>query len=444
VNSVGPAAETGLRRGVGLTGVVMFGAGTAIGVSIFSVLQPAAEIAGSGLLVAVAIAALPMLFFAAVYAWLASAMPISGASYEWPRRFLSPFAGFAIAWLRILSNVGALVVLARVLANYLGMAIAVPAMPLIACALTGVFILNYIGVHVAARLQTALMLLLIAVLALFVALGLPRAEAAMIGAPLSAGTAAILAGVPLMISLFLGIESAVEIGEEVRDPRRNIPLGILLAILLTAVIYAAVAATALGLIGPEALARSDAPLLDAARVPLGVWATPVIVGAATLAILKTMNATALIFSRSLFAMARAGVFPSALAAIHPRFGTPHRAIILCYVLAMCGLLMPPSLVFLLLAVNIPTMLKYGACSLCAVRVAARPDLLDAPPALHFPPRLMMAVGWLGVVAAVAIIAAGLEADHRPYLLVLGWLAIGLLYYAVHARRIGGKFMQKNA
>ncbi len=236
----------------------------------------------------------------------------------------------------------------------------------------------------------------------------------------------------------------MEIGEEVRDPRRNIPLGILLAILLTAVIYAAVAATALGLIGPEALARSDAPLLDAARVPLGVWATPVIVGAATLAILKTMNATALIFSRSLFAMARAGVFPSALAAIHPRFGTPHRAIILCYVLAMCGLLMPPSLVFLLLAVNIPTMLKYGTCSLCAVRVAARPDLLDAPPALHFPPRLMMAVGWLGVVAAVAIIAAGLEADHRPYLLVLGWLAIGLLYYAVHARRIGGKFMQKNA
>src|SRR3546814_1782404 len=58
------------------------------------------------------------------------------------------------------------------------------------------------------------MLLLIAVLALFVGTGVPHASMATIGAPLSAGSAAILAGVPLMISLFLGIESAVEIGEE--------------------------------------------------------------------------------------------------------------------------------------------------------------------------------------------------------------------------------------
>jgi hypothetical protein len=53
-----------LKRRVGLTGVVMFGAGTAIGVSIFSVLAPAAKAAGSGLLVAVGIAALPMVLFA--------------------------------------------------------------------------------------------------------------------------------------------------------------------------------------------------------------------------------------------------------------------------------------------------------------------------------------------------------------------------------------------
>ena len=156
----------------------MFGAGTAIGVSIFSVLQPAAEVAGSGLLVAVGVAALPMVLFALVYAWLASALPVTGASYEWPRRFLGPFTGFAIAWLRILGNVGALVVLARVLTNYLGMAVAIPNTPVVALALTAVFILNYIGIGVAAWVQTALMLILIAVLAVFVGSGLPLASAA--------------------------------------------------------------------------------------------------------------------------------------------------------------------------------------------------------------------------------------------------------------------------
>lgn len=425
--------ETQLRRGVGLLGVVMFGAGTAIGVSIFSVLQPAAEVAGSGLLIAIALGIVPMALFAIVYAWLASALPVSGASYEWPRRFIGPFTGFAIAWLRILANVGALVVLARVLARYLGMAIAIPTLPIVAGAITLVFVLNFVGVTVAARAQTLLMLMLIVVLAVFVGTGAPLASTATIGPLLAEGGMAVAAAVPLLITLFLGIESAVEIGDEVRDPQRNIPLGIGLAILLTAAIYSGVAATALGILGPDALATSSAPLLDAARVPLGDWALPVIVGAATIAIVKSMNSIALVFSRSIYAMGKGGAFPSALAAIHPRFGTPYRAILLCYVAAMAGLLMPDSLVFLLLAVNIPTMLKYAACSLCAVRVARAGGEIAQAATLRFAPRTIVAVGWAGVVAAIAIILAGMQADWRPYLLVIGWFAIGSIAYVAMRR-----------
>ncbi|MBP6514313.1 MAG: amino acid permease, partial [Steroidobacteraceae bacterium] len=228
-------SQATLKGGVGLTGVVMLGAGTAIGVSIFSVLAPAAQVAGSGLLVAVFIAALPMIVFALAYAWLASALPKSGASYEWPRQFIHPLVGFLIAWLRILSNVGAMAVLATVLLDYLNMAIAIPKKPAIAVILTAVFALNYVGVVVAARVQTVLMLLLLAVLAVFVVTGLPQGSATTVGPLLATGWPAVLAAVPLMITLFLGIESAVEIGEEVRDPQRTIPRGIALAIALTAV-----------------------------------------------------------------------------------------------------------------------------------------------------------------------------------------------------------------
>src|SRR5262249_43164008 len=151
-------------------------------------------------------------------------------SYEWPRRFLHPFVGFAVAWLRILSNVGASVVLAQVLVNYLGMVVAVPLKPTMAAAITLVFTLNYLGVAVAARAQLLLMFLLLAVLAAFVLVGAPQIDFRHIGSPFAMGLLAILAAVPLMISLFLGIESSVEIGEEVRDAPRNLPLGISLAI----------------------------------------------------------------------------------------------------------------------------------------------------------------------------------------------------------------------
>jgi APA family basic amino acid/polyamine antiporter len=270
-----------LKRRVGLTGVVMFGAGTAIGVSIFSVLAPAAKAAGSGLLVAVGIAALPMVLFAILYAFLSSALPKSGASYEWPRRFVHPAVGFLIAWLRILSNVGAIVVLAMVLVNYLSAVVPLPLKPTMAAIITLVFLLNFLGVAVAARVQTLLMFALLVALAMFVWYGAPHVSAAVIGPLTARGWPAIATAVPLMISLFLGIESAAEIGEEVTDAERTIPRGIALAILLTSVVYIAISATALGLIGPARLAASKAPLLDAARAPMGAFAAPVILSAAS-------------------------------------------------------------------------------------------------------------------------------------------------------------------
>lgn len=423
-----------LHRSVGLTGVVMFGAGTAIGVSIFSVLQPAAQVAGSALLAAIVIAMIPMAFFAVVYAWLASVLPVSGASYEWPRRFLGPYVGFSIAWLRIISNVGALAVLGQVFGNYVGMLFDFPVGWFAPLLITLVFALNYVGVQMAARAQTVLMLGLIAVLAVFVFSGAGHFSPQLVGNPLDGVPFPALVAVPLLISLFLGIESAVEIGEEVRNPQRNIPLGILLAIALTAVIYGAVALIALGLIGPEALAAAKAPLLEAAEVALGSAAMPLIVGAAAISITKTMNSTALVFSRSIFAMARSGSLPTALAIIHPRFGSPHRAVLLCYAFAMAGLLLPSSLVFLLLAVNLPTMLKYLACSLCAVRIVDRQPELAATARIGLAPRTIRVCAWIAVACAIGIVLAGLEADLRPYYLVLGWFAVGTVYYMVRVRR----------
>ncbi len=420
-----PEAPIQLGKSVGLVGVVTFGAGTAIGVSIFTILGPTAQVAGAGLLPAIGLAALPMLIFALAYAYLGSALPVSGASYEWPRRFIHPAVGFLIAWMRIVANVGAMAILSQVLVGYLGMVVPLPPLPAMAALITLVFALNYRGVALAAKAQTALMALLLVVLTLLVALGLPHVRVATMGAPLSVPLPQVLAAVPLMISLFLGIESAVEIGEEVRNPARTMPLGIALAIALTA----------LGLVGPAGLAASKAPLLDAAHVVMGSpAATILIVGAATLSIVKSMNALALTFSRSLFAMGRSGALPTALGRVHPRFATPHVAVLLAWACAMAGMLLPQSLVFLLLAVNLPTMLKYAACSWSATVVARHHPEIHARAALGMAPATVTLIGLAGVVAALAIAAFGVEADPRPYLLVGGWLVLGLAWWFAFARK----------
>lgn len=429
-----PAARGALKERVGLVGVVMFGAGTAIGVSIFTVLAPAAQVAGSGLLVAVLLAAVPMVLFSVVYAFMSSAVPRSGASFEWPTRFVHPFVGFMIAWLRILGNVGVMTVLTTVLIDYLGAEIALPETASKLVLITAIFAINYVGVAAAARAQIVMMAVLLVALGVFVVAGVPHVEVATVGNPLGMGWAAIFASVPLMISLFLGIESATEIGEEVRNARRTIPVGIALAVALTAAVYLVVSFVSLGLLGPERLAASAAPLLEAAERPLGALAAPVMLGAAAVAILKTMNSSALVFSRFLFAMGRSGALPAPLGRVHSRFGTPHVAIGVAWLACLSGLFMPSSLVFLLLAVNIPTMLKYLASSWSAVRLVDRHPELHAAAALEFSASTVRLTAWAAILCGAGIIVAGLGADWRPYALIAAWGVAGLAWWVLRGRK----------
>jgi APA family basic amino acid/polyamine antiporter len=51
----------------------------------------------------------------------------------------------------------------------------------------------------------------------------------------------------------------------------------------------------------------------------------------------------------------------------------------------------------------------------------------------FQPALMRFWGYAGVVSALVVIALGLGADVRPYLVLLGWAAIGAIYYVLWTR-----------
>ena len=429
-----PPPSSELKHGVGLIDLVMLGAGTAIGAAIFTVLGPAAAVGGTGILITVALAALPMILFALVYAYMASAAPSTAASYEWQRRFTHPLVAFAIVWLRVLSNAVVMIVLARVLVNYLSMVIPLPAKPVMFGLFALVFALNYVGVAVAARAQTVLMLLLLAIFTVFVVAGAPDLKPGLLVQATAGGWLPILAALPLMIQLFLGIETATEVGDEVRNAKVVVPLGIALGLALTVVVYLVITFTALSLVGPQALASSDAPLLTAAEAALGSWAAPLIVTAAVVALLKSMNAVFLVYSRFLFAMGRSGVLPSALARIHPRFGTPHVATLVAFAASSAALFLPSSLLFLLLAVNIPTMMKYLGSCLAAYNVAARHPDVHAQARLRLGRGTVRVLAGLGMVAAVVIASLGFGTDWKPYALLAGWLALGLVYYAFVSRK----------
>ena len=110
-----------------------------------------------------------------------------------------------------------------------------------------------------------------------------------------------------------------------RDPSRTIPRAIPLALGITLVVYAMVAVAALSVLGPTRLGRTAAPLVDAARAAGTGWLVPVVQVGAAVAAVGSLLALILGVSRTTLAMARDRHLPHALAAVHPRFGVPHRA-----------------------------------------------------------------------------------------------------------------------
>ncbi|MEN3747048.1 amino acid permease [Sphingomonas sp. HF-S3] len=423
-----------LAKGIDLWGVVALGLGTAVGVSIFSAIAPATAIAGPAMLVSVLVAALPMYLIAVSYAFLGSALPVSGASFAWPARFLHPAVGFFIAWARIVANMGAMVVLALVLVRYASMVVPLPVKPTMFAVLLLALLANWFGVHIAATVQKWLLGAMLLLFAVFVAWGGTTAvDVARLSPIFPTGAHGMIAAIPLLMGLFFGIEAATEAGAEVADSRRAIPLGIALSIGSATLLYLAVGFVALGVIGAPALGASEAPILDAAKAFMGPLATPLAVLAAVLSIGKSLNAMFAMFSRSLFAMGSAGMLPAALGRIHPRWQTPHIALLAVFVIGCAGLFLPMELTFLFLAVNIPNLFKYAAICLSAARVVERhPDLYDLAAFKLAKPK-MRVLAYAGALCALALVFVGFKADWRPYALLGGWTLIGAIFRMVHAR-----------
>jgi APA family basic amino acid/polyamine antiporter len=135
----------------------------------------------------------------------------------------------------------------------------------------------------------------------------------------------VLQAAGLLFFAFAGYARIATLGEEVRDPARTIPRAIPIALGITLAVYATIAVTLLAILGPAQLATATAPLADAVRAAGAGGLEPAVRAGAVLAALGSLLSLILGVSRTTLAMARDAHLPTALAAVHPRFGVPHRA-----------------------------------------------------------------------------------------------------------------------
>lgn len=335
----------GLARRLGTVDAVVIGLGSMIGAGVFAAFTPAAQAAGSGLLIGLAVAAFVAYANASSTAQLAAAYPTSGGTYIYGRERLGPWPGFLAGWGFVIGKTASSAAMAMTFAAY-----AAPPgweRPVAIAAVVLLVSVNYRGVSRTAALARIIVAAVLAALALAVAAawaGTPGAgtDVFLSGGLLSHGWYGILQSAGLLFFAFAGYARIATLGEEVKDPRRTIPRAILLSLAIAAAVYAGVALTLLAVLGPDGVASTAAPLADEVAAGTWSWAAPVVRVAAALASLGALLALVAGLGRTSLAMAREGDFPRWFAAIHPKFQVPHRAelvlgAVICVVIAVADL-----------------------------------------------------------------------------------------------------------
>ncbi|MBA4861346.1 amino acid permease [Streptomyces sp. PSKA54] len=313
-----------LRRTLGVFDAVVIGLGSMVGAGIFAALGPAADAAGSGLMLGLGLAAVVAYCNAMSSARLAALYPASGGTYVYGRERLGEFWGYLAGWAFVVGKTASCAAMALTVGAYVwpGQAHAVAVAAVVA--LTAV---NYGGVQKSAWLTRAIVAVVLAVLAAVavLCLGAGDADFARLDVGADATAAGVLQAAGLLFFAFAGYARIATLGEEVRDPARTIPRAIPLALGIALCVYAAVAVAALSVLGSGGLADASAPLADAVRAAGVPGMAPVVQVGAAVAALGSLLALILGVSRTTFAMARDRHLPGALAAVHPRYQVPHRA-----------------------------------------------------------------------------------------------------------------------
>jgi amino acid transporter len=442
-----PNSSSGFRPDLSRADFTLLVIGAVIGADVYVVAAMGASSLGPAQLVAWLVAGVLAALIALAFVQCAAIDSNVGGSYTYARTAFGPLVGFLGGWALYVGECVALPVFPLAFVNYLHRVFPdlttgadIPVKVALIAAVTAA---NLIGVKKGARVNDALSIAKLVPLLAFIALALafavvrPHQVAGHLQpfAPLGWGGFG-KAIVPIFWA-YAGFELAVLPAAEVRDPRRTLPQGLILGMAIATVFYVLTAFAVVGALPWEEAAASSSPLASAMTAILKGLGGPGSAGAilmsigALVSIAGVYEAFTLGVSRLSYALAADGLFPSAFARIHPKFGTPHVGLAFQAAFALIGATLFDLRGLITIAVFFLG-LSYVLTALAALRLVGRhPDQ-----ALHLPG---LRAGL--VLAALSGLYLATQAPLRQIGIGSAVMLLGLALYILrgaHWRAVGAR------
>lgn len=439
-------AQSELKREVGVWAATALVVGEVIAVGIF--LSPAGMAKSLGspfwLLVVWLLMGLMALCGALCYAELAARFPQAGGSYVYLRESFGAMTAFLYGWMVLLVlDPGLTAALAVGAASYVGYILNLSPFGIKLFAVLSILVLalaNIVGVRLGALLMQALTALKLGLLLLIVVWGFGGGLghwanfqpfiAQRAGSEPFVG--AFAAALVLAFFSFAGWWDLSKIAGEVREPARNMPRAMTFGILVITLCYILTSAAFLYLVPLERVTSSETFAAQAGEALFGRTGGQVFALIVVISVLGSMTALIMAAPRVYYAMARDGLFFDFAAQIHPRFGTPARAIILQATLA--SLLVITGTFESIISYFFFIVIVFIALTVASVFILRRRERSAAGRRIPFYP--FTPLFFLALVAVLLVLIAA----RNPRQAFLGTAVVALgapVYYLIfsrHARR----------
>ena len=403
-----------LRRDIGLPSAILLGLGSIVGTGVFVSIGVAAGVSGAGTLVAIFLASLVATCNGLSSAQLAAAHPVSGGTYEYGYRWLSPSLGFTAGWLFLFAKSASAATAALGLAGYLQQSgvislgessgyfgnVGIALLMLIAMT-----VIVLIGIKRTAMANSVIVSITLIVLAAFVFSGMGaamenasenladmfqfRGSSEKAG---SAGLVNLLSATALMFVAYTGYGRIATMGEEVAEPRKTIPRAMIATLAITMVLYVSVGFVAIAVVGADGLnqftGKWAAPLMGIVQSLNKPWLVSVLAVGAITAMLGVMLNLLLGLSRVALAMSRRSDLPVYFSGVTSS-GVPLRSTLLvAVVIGSLVLIGDVRLSWSFSAMMV--LMYYSLTNACAIR-------LDASDRLY-----PVWISWAGLISCVTL------------------------------------------
>lgn len=342
------APEHRLKKTLTAWDLTGLGIGAIIGTGIFVLIGTAIvgdahrPGAGPGIILSFMLSGLTCAFAALCYAEFAAMIPVAGSAYTYSYATLGELLAWLTGWNLILEYGVACVAVAIGWSGYFNNILKLCGIELpywathapgteggvanlpAAIIVLLVTIILVIGVKESARATGLIVLVKLAVIVFFIAVGAGAVDKANWSPFMPFGFDGVGAAAAIVFFAYIGFDAVSTTAEEARNPQRDLPIGIFASLFICTLLYIAVAAILTGLI-PYSKIDIHAPVAEALNVAGYRWGAAVVAVGAVAGITSVLVVMMIGQIRVFFAMSRDGLLGPWLSAVHPTFRTPHHA-----------------------------------------------------------------------------------------------------------------------